>query len=273
VLRNELRFIPQTIVDNLKLKMRRINKIVRYYEYVKKLINDPFQIDGHKKSQLECNKKPSRTEIINFLLSLFNRETSYLEIGVRKPNNNFNHIRANKKYGVDPDLELNKKSVDFKITSDSFFEKLNQNEILSNEIKFDVIFIDGLHLAEQVNRDIKNSMDYIKDDGFIVLHDCNPPTEWHSREEYKYTISPAKSYWNGTTWKAFLKWRFNSSIKSCCIDTDWGIGILSKKRPIGQSIKETNLFYEFNTLEKNRIEYLNLIDFEKLKHILTKAEN
>lgn len=34
------------------------------------------------------------------------------------------------------------------MTSDDFFIKLENNEILDN-IKFDVIFIDGLHLAEQ----------------------------------------------------------------------------------------------------------------------------
>ncbi|WP_100612251.1 class I SAM-dependent methyltransferase [Confluentibacter lentus] len=67
------------------------------------------------------------------------------------------------------------------MTSDEFFQKLSANDILSNSIKFNVIFIDGLHLAQQADRDIKNAIKYIKNDGFIVVHDCNPPSEWHAR--------------------------------------------------------------------------------------------
>jgi len=245
-----------------------MKKSLSYFKYGKRLVNNPMYIDGRKKNQLEIAKKPSRTEIINFLLSIFNRETIYLEIGVRNPEDNFNNIRANTKYSVDPGIAFKENPVDFKLTSDSFFTKLGQNEILSSDIKFDVIFIDGLHISEQVDKDINNSMDYIKDDGFIVLHDCNPPTEWHARETYDYQMTPAKDRWTGTTWKAFLKWRFNTTVNSCCIDSDWGVGILSKKHPIGQSIKETNLFYEFGLLEKNRVKYLNLMNFDSIKNIL-----
>ena len=76
---------------------------------------------------------------------------------------------------------------------------------MDKNIKFNVIFIDGLHVAEQVERDIKNALKYIKDDGFIVLHDCNPPTEFHASETYDFHLSPSQGYWNGTTWKAFYK--------------------------------------------------------------------
>ena len=250
--------------------IRLLNKarFVRYYNTGKMLLNDECFIDGGKKSKLEMLKKPLRTEIINFILSQFNRETCYLEIGVRNPDDNFNHILANKKYSVDPGVEYMENPVDFKITSDDFFYELNQNRILFSGIKFDVIFIDGLHLAEQADRDISNSLDFIKDDGFIILHDCNPPTEWHAREEFNYNFTPAGNSWNGTTWKAFMKWRFNSNVHSCCINSDWGVGILSKNIPIGQSINTKNQFYEFSELIANRVEYLNLIDFADFKTII-----
>lgn len=222
------------------------------------------------KNYLELSKKPLRTEIINYLLSLYDRDTKYLEIGVRNPDSNYNHIEASNKYSVDPGLEFKENPVDFKMTSDNFFNRLNKNEILSKQIKFDVIFIDGLHLAEQVDRDINNAMKYIVDDGFIVLHDCNPPTEWHARTDYDYHCTPAGMFWNGTTWKAFMKWRFNANIQSCCIDSDWGVGILSKSHHIGQSIDQSNLFYEFSELVNNRKHYLNLLTFREFKMLLTK---
>ena len=151
------------------------------------------------------------------------------------------------------------------MTSDGFFEKLSRGEILSQETRFDVIFIDGLHLAEQVDRDIRNALQFLKEDGFIVLHDCNPPTEWHAREKYDYDHSPAGKSWNGTTWKAFVKWRGNKNIYSCCIDSDWGLGIISKSCNVGDPLKEPNEFYEFGHFEKNRTAQLNLMDFESFK--------
>lgn len=253
-------------IKNLLLKVQPFKN----YAKGKSFLNDPYYLDVQKKNRNEFYKKPSRAEIINFLLSIRQKDTYYLEIGVHNPEGNFNHIKATTKYSVDPGVEFIENPVDFKMTSDLFFQKLSENEILSNKMKFDVIFIDGLHLAPQVDKDIANALNYIKEDGFIVLHDCNPLTEWHARERFSYYNTPANDAWNGTTWKAFLKWRFNPSLNSCCINSDWGVGILSIKHQIGKSIEPTNSFFEYSFLEENRKEYLNLIDFETFKKILQK---
>ena len=52
--------------------------------------------------------------------------------------------------------------MDFKLTSDDFFEKLDKGEVLSNDIRFDVIFVDGLHTAVQVDKDIQNAFDAVE---------------------------------------------------------------------------------------------------------------
>jgi hypothetical protein len=240
---------------------------VRYYLAGKKFLSDRHYKDGVQKSYSEETKSPKRTEIINFLLSTRHDKTCYLEIGVRNPSSNYKHIVADEKYSVDPGIEFDENPVDFKVTSDKFFESLSKGEILSPEIKFDVIFIDGLHLAEQANKDIINSLEFVKDDGFVVLHDCNPPTEWHAREDHYYLNTPAGSRWNGTTWKAFLKWRFEPSVHSCCIDSDWGVGILSKEQLIGHHAKEANPFFEFKDFVEHRETYLNLMRFEDFKQL------
>jgi len=238
--------------------------VVKLYKKGYNFFTNPTYIKSRKLYRIEKNKTTTRTEIINFTLSQLDRETNYLEIGVRNPNHNFIHIKSDHKYSVDPGVEFIENPVDFKMESDQFFKELDNNKILQ-DIKFDIIFIDGLHLAEQVDRDIINALKYIKDDGFIFLHDCNPPTEWHARENYGYEHTPAADQWNGTTWKAFLKWRFNPSLKSCCVDSDWGVGVLSKKHAIGNSVKPSNLFFEYHELDRNRKQYLNLINFEQFK--------
>lgn len=238
-----------------------------------KFLSDPKYLHGRKQVKLEMKKEASRTEVINFLLATFHRKTSYLEIGTRNPEQNFNFIKSDLKYSVDPGIEFKKNPVDFPITSDEFFEKLNDNEILSTDILFDVIFIDGLHLAEQVDRDIKNALNYISDDGFIVLHDCNPPTEWHAREDYQYRYTPGGGVWNGTSWKAFYKWRSNPTITSCCVDTDWGVGVISKKHNLGVNTTHKMEFYEFKNLDDSRKESLNLMDFHEFSQLIKKVTN
>ena len=231
-----------------------------------KYILDEFHIDTQKKSKLEVEKKPYRNEVINFLLSKLNRETIYLEIGVRDLDANFNKIKATKKYSVDPGLEVAINLADFALTSDDFFHQLSEGVILDKNILFDVIFIDGLHLADQVDRDIKNALKFLKDDGFIVMHDCNPPTEFHASENYYYRLSPAAGLWNGTTWKPFFKLRKRTDLYSCCIDSDWGIGVVSKTINFGMPSTVINEFYEYNIFDKNRNTSLNLIDFESFKN-------
>jgi len=256
---------------NIKSQLVKIEAI-NYFVKGKKVYTDPHYIEVQKKDQAEKATRTKRTDVINYLLSLKQEQTCYLEIGVRNPADNFNHIEATQKYSVDPGLAFKLNPVDFKMTSDAFFDKLAKNEVLSKDTKFDVIFIDGLHLAEQVDKDIINALNYLKEDGFVVLHDCNPPSEWHAREAHSYKHTPAGPQWNGTTWKAFFKWRCNPSVNSCCINSDWGVGVVSKKAALGKSIPQTNPFFEFYLLDQHRKEHLNLVDFEMFKQ-LVKATN
>ena len=233
-------------------------------------LNDPFLQKGMEKTACELAKRPGRTEVLNFLLNASQRrsksdETRYLEIGVRNPADNFDGVRATEKYGVDPGVEYKRNPVAFPMTSDSFFEGLETGKHLSPDSRFHVIFVDGLHLAGQVDRDISNALKYLHDDGFVVLHDCNPPTEWHARESFRYRFTPARDKWNGTTWKAFVKWRSEPSVQSCCIDADWGLGVLTIAFDIGEAVPLRNPFFEFGELERDRKQSLNLLDFEQFR--------
>lgn len=243
-----------------------LTNIVHRYRLGKKIHQDSYYNETMVLSKYELTKQPRRTEIINYLVDLVKAE-NYLEIGVRNPVKNFDKILCSNKYSVDPGIEFVENPVDFKMTSDDFFEKLKSDKLkISKSIKFDIIFIDGLHIADQVSRDINNSLEFIKDDGFIVLHDCNPPSEFHQREQYNFSNSPASVYWNGTTWKAFYKNRHRSDLYSICFDSDWGVAIISKKKyPEFNNIKGQleNEYYEFAQLKQHRESHLNLFSFEQ----------
>ena len=250
-------------MNYLKQYLVNLNTIYRKGKRIH--FDDEFRTTAHLSAQ-EILKQPRRTVIINHFISLIAAE-NYLEIGVRDPRKNFNRIDCKHKFSVDPGIEYMDNPVDFKMTSDLFFKKLKNNELnLKSDVKFDVIYIDGLHISHQVDTDILNSIEFLSEYGVIILHDCNPPSEYHQREKYSFFSSPARNFWNGTTWKAFYKFRHHKNFFSICFDTDWGVGILSKKQyPFFSSLqgKVQNEYYEFSVLNEFRKEHLNLYDFEQ----------
>jgi len=189
-----------------------------------------------------------RTDIINHLIKK-NNYKRYLEIGVRNPDENLNKITVEHKDGVDPAGNCN-----YPIPSDDFF---NQLDI---DVKYDIIFIDGLHLDYQVEQDITNSLKHLNQGGTIVIHDCSPIKEEHQVEEYIVGKT-----WNGTTWKAYVKFRMtDENLSMCVVDTDHGVGIINKGK---QTLYPKSDVLDFKLLDENRKEILNLITPEKFLNL------
>jgi hypothetical protein len=208
-----------------------------------------------------------RISILNHLILKYNFKT-YLEIGVRNTFECFDLINCESKDSVDPGFETYINNVKYKLTSDEFFKQLDFGNLdKDSNYKWDVIFIDGLHLSYQVDRDITNSLNHLSENGIIVVHDCNPPTLHHAREDYSNYDTPAMGLWNGTVWKTFYKLRCNSpNLDMCVIDCDWGVGLI--KRGSQKLCSDKNEYYEFSIFDKNRKSSLNLINTERFNEWL-----
>lgn len=203
----------------------------------------------------------NRVDIINHLIKKFNYN-NYLEIGVRLKSDCFDLIHIKKKTSVDPGYETNEEIYDYKMESDIFFKNLNegQTEFKPNHT-WDIILIDGLHLAEQVERDIVNSLQHLSPNGTIVLHDCNPTDEMIARESFRPNWQHTPE-WSGTVWKAFYKFRHtHSDLSMYCVDTDWGVGIIRRGTQV--LAPDDNPYYSYNKFASNRAVYLNLISTEQ----------
>jgi hypothetical protein len=154
-----------------------------------------------------------RWDIINYLVDK-NNYKSYLEIGVQDYSSNCAKINAEHKVAVDP---FPRGDCDFVGTSDKYFD------YISDDVKFDLIFIDGLHHSDQVVKDVENSLKHLNEGGTIVVHDCLPETYNNQvRENHG-------GEWTGDVWKAivYLKGRKNDlDIK--VVDHDWGCGIIQR---------------------------------------------
>lgn len=140
----------------------------------------------------------SRTELINYFFdNILGYKKSYLEIGLCDPNKNYYNVHSANKESVDPFVEQPelyeyemRNVVTYKMTSDDFF--------LNYKKTYDLIFIDGLHIASQVVKDIKNSYNSLNPGGYIIIHDCLPV-----KKEFQDESRPCTT-WNGTVWKAIV---------------------------------------------------------------------
>lgn len=192
----------------------------------------------------------TRTQLINSLIKK-NNYVSYLEIGVNtpaQPGYNWVGVDIQTKHGVDPNVDTT-----YKMTSDEFFEKhITQ--------KYDIVFVDGLHLHEQVYRDIINSLNNLNENGVIVVHDCNPVTEITQRRER------ASDAWHGDVWKAIVQLRLeNPELEIYTVNTDEGCGIIKKGTQELLKVDDGVDYYNYKFLEENREKAINLISVETFK--------
>lgn len=205
-----------------------------------------------------------RYDIINLIVQQ-NGFKNYLEIGVCDPSICFDKILCETKDSVDPGIEYSVNPVTYPFTSDVFFNKLDNGKLdRAKDYKWDVIFIDGLHISDQVLKDVVNSLNHLSSDGHILLHDCNPPDIFYAREDYY--VNGQQRPWNGTVWKALYYLRANSDLDICTVDTDWGVGIV--RNPKGQKrpdVQFNNNFYEYHIMAANRKAHLGLIEVAELQ--------
>jgi len=222
--------------------MEKFNKVIlkfnKYYYYL-------FKERFNKKINFNFPQDINRWDLITNIIRI-KKFSSYLEIGC-DDDSSFKKINLPRKVGVDPYSGGN-----FKGTSDNFFS--------INKEKFDCIFIDGLHEYNQVLRDIKNSLNFLNDNGIILVHDTLPPNI-HQQAVPRY-----KKIWNGDVWKAIVKLRTkeNYDIVTCKINQ--GLSnirkiknkkILNLKKKDYKKLKFKDFFY-------NHEEYMRIVKYDDI---------
>lgn len=151
------------------------------------------------------NNYSRRDFVINSVSKI---EDKYLEIGVEN-GYTFNGVHCLNKTGVDPSPNFTSENLFLK-TSDDYFKDLDKNT------RFDIVFIDGLHQSDQVVRDINNSIQFLNENGKILLDDIIPlnydeqlkiPIKHHYQDGILKTLVP----WTGDVWKTLYHILFSYS--------------------------------------------------------------
>jgi len=198
-----------------------------------------------------------RFDIINYLIDKY-KLINYLEIGVFQ-GENIRKVKAPYKNGVDPGAEgYVVPEVDYPMTSDEFFKLIENHE----DIKYDIVFIDGLHEYSQVKKDIENSLKHLQPTGFIVMHDCNPHSE-------RITHVPRDNgEWCGDVYKFAARLGEINGIDFMTVDADYGCAVVwkawwKKGKPVGEITWER--------FEKERKELLRLKPFNTVLETFEKS--
>ena len=224
--------------------MEKLNKISKIFN---KIYYNIF-VENFR-GKLEYNFPPNyfRWDLIEYLINKY-KYSDYLEIGCDQ-DQLFSKVRIKNKTGVDPISGGN-----IRKTSDQFFRE--------NKNKFDIIFIDGLHTYNQVKKDILNSINCLKDEGIVLVHDCMPDSL------SKQAVPRYRMSWNGDVWKAIVDLRQNEYLEIYTCKIDQGIGVIKKKRNSSILKLEKNIKdLKFKDYYKNYVKYLRVVDLKEFQKL------
>ena len=153
---------------------------------------------------------------------------SYLEIGV-ETGQTFFEISADRKTAVDPrflfDSDLaphHEASEFFQISSDQFFCEFQR------DLKYDLVFLDGLHTWEQTYRDFCNALLVTHDQSIIILDDIFPCDVFSCNRDQveavmmrQFMTGDPSNAWHGDTYKVIPLIRtFHPLLSFCTIISD-----------------------------------------------------
>ena len=222
--------------------MEKLNKISKIFN---KIYYNIF-VENFK-GKLNFNFPPNyfRWDLIEYLINKYGY-SDYLEIGCDQ-DQLFSKIKIQNKVGVDPSNGGNVRK-----TSDEFFKE--------NKKKFDIVFIDGLHTYDQVKKDILNSVNCLKENGIVLVHDCMPDSL------SKQAVPRYRMIWNGDVWKAIVDLRQREDLEIFTCEMDQGIGIIKKEKNTSiLEIKKPARNLKFKDYYANYKKFLRVISVKELK--------
>jgi len=200
-----------------------------------------------KNVNIELQKNITRIDLVNFFIKKY-KFKDYLEIGCYR-DFLFSKVEVKNKVGVDPLC-----GGTIRLKSDDFF--------LKNKLFFDIIFIDGLHIYNQVRKDLENSLNCLNKNGIIMLHDCLPQNIFNQSV-------PRVDFgtWNGDVWKLIFQISEISDITFKVLTIDHGICIIKKNANKNISLEWSKKYQnlKFKYYVDNFKEKFNLVKFSEIQ--------
>jgi hypothetical protein len=177
--------------------------------------------------------------------------TRYLELAMAERGTWIDAVEASVKHTVSPDI-----GATFVMSEQEFIASGFGCE------RYDLIAIDSSHEEHRCLAALEWALGCVERTGAILVHDSNPPTEWHQRPSTQYASG---TEWNGQVWKAVVRFRLrHPEIEVVTVDTDWGCTIVRPSRPARRQL-DAKVLTQMNwqAFETNRTEWLNLVSVSR----------
>lgn len=187
-----------------------------------------------------------RYDVINHFIRA-RRYRTYLEIGTAD-GRTLERVTCARKVGVDPAPKRIEPDWNVQtMTSNAFFA--------ANQERFDLVFVDGLHHAEQALRDICNGLTVLTERGMVIVDDCLPASE---EEQHRDPARADVASWTGDVWKAIAFLRSQApALFTRVIDCDHGVGIVVPR-------SATPRLPWTPTLERQALDYFSTVKYTDL---------
>jgi hypothetical protein len=172
----------------------------------------------------------TRNRVVQSVLDLFDAP-DYLEIGVNK-GMTFNALKAATKVAVDPKFLFDFNAVAAEVPGTSFHETTSDDffgRIAARGAGFDVIYLDGLHTAEQTIRDLINAISFLKPNGVIIIDDVFPCSyvaslpDRHETRVIRKATGDTLGAWMGDVYRlVFFVETFCQQFNYCTVNNNHG---------------------------------------------------
>ena len=143
------------------------------------------------------------------------------------------------------------------MTSNIFFSE--------NNLKFDVIFIDGLHHYKQCQKDTVNSLKCLNPEGIIFIHDLLP------RNSFEEFVPQKQSTWSGDVWKVAVELSQSKNIDFCIVNIDRGVGIVKTRKDYEYKVNDDLMNLKFKDFIENFYPKLPIINSEEALKFISRS--
>lgn len=180
----------------------------------------------------------------------------YLEIGVQTGRSLAQARPGTISIGVDPHPQLSGVTIEnpyfiFSHTSDDFFMEFTEDSIKKAYTPYDMVFIDGMHLIENVMRDYSNAVRWSHHRTVIIVDDVLP---------YRPEIAsrtPLPGDWTGDVWKIFSILSAHADVNTMLVDVaPTGLLIITGVNPEDDPLTVDNVLQDDDMLTQYELDDL-----------------
>jgi hypothetical protein len=192
----------------------------------------------------------NKFELFNYIIN-YKQYTSYLELGVGQACDTIKNIKCPHIESVDV-VSFTTQYPSFVGTTDEYFDNASDPK--------DFIFIDAAHDAKTVLRDFKKSVELLKDDGIIAIHDIAPWDEQQTSENV-----------SGTAYIAYMQILADERYDSVCVKFDNDIqypDVVALVKIRKNKNKLNSLELNFNYYLANKLNIIQFVENENLERFI-----